>query len=282
MKTLVRYSKILLGCLLIAFALNIFFIEMELVPSGIFGFAILYNYKTEMDLGLIIFLINMFFLLLSDITIPKEEMKKMVVPFIMVPLLTHSVSLLPIGLNLQEVDKLLISLYGGILMGLGYRFIYKEDCYASGADVITEIAKRIHKGHKYAANYIFDGIWIIIAIFLFGFEVAMYSTISIVIMEVLSRRASIGISDSKVFYIITKKEKEVRDYIIEELGYDITIFDVKGGFLKTKNKVLMSVIPTKDYYRLREGIKQIDASAFISITDSYEVINPNKQIKMRS
>ena len=98
-------------------------------------------------------------------------------------------------------------------------------------------------------------------------------------MEHLSKKATLGISDSKVFYIITKKDAEVRRFILDELHYELTNFDVKGGFLKMKNKVLMSVIPTKDYYKLKEGIKLIDPKAFISITDSYEVVNPNKKIK---
>ena len=100
-------------------------------------------------------------------------------------------------------------------------------------------------------------------------------------MEILSKRASIGINTSKVFYIITKKEKIVKQYIMDELGYDLTEFEVKGGFSKEKNKILMCVIPTRNYYKLREGIKVIDKDAFISITDSYEVINQDVTINKK-
>ena len=34
----------------------------------------------------------------------------------------------------------------------------------------------------------------------------------------------------------------------------------------------MTVLPTKDYYKLKEGIKIIDEKAFYIITDSYEVV----------
>ena len=40
----------------------------------------------------------------------------------------------------------------------------------------------------------------------------------------------------------------------------------------------MTVISTKDYFRVKEGIKLIDPNAFISITDNYEVINKNIKI----
>ena len=41
----------------------------------------------------------------------------------------------------------------------------------------------------------------------------------------------------------------------------------------------MTVINTKDYYKVKEGIKLIDPKAFISITDNYEVMNNNISIR---
>lgn len=280
MKKAKRITKILLGCLLIAVTLNIFYLGTNIIPSGMFGFGIIYNQKFGMNLGLIVLFTNIFFFVLSYLFVNYKSMKKMLLPFIAIPILIFITNPLNQIIDLKEVDKMLISLYGGVLMGLGFRLIYKEGSYASGSDVIMLVTGLINKSKRNIVNYAIDFIWIIFGIFMYGFEGAMYSLISITIMEVLSRRATLGVSDAKIFYIITKCDREVKDYIIKELGYELTIFDVKGGFLKTKNKVLMTVIPTKDYYKLREGVKVIDPNAFISITDSYEVINPNKSLKM--
>ena len=59
------------------------------------------------------------------------------------------------------------------------------------------------------------------------------------------------------------------------------IIDTNSFFSKEKNKILMCVIPTRNYYKLREGIKVIDKDAFISITDSYEVINQDVTINKK-
>ena len=90
-------------------------------------------------------------------------------------------------------------------------------------------------------------------------------------MSVMSDKVVLGISDNKVFYIITDKDEEIKTYIMDYLKHGVTIFDVKGGYKKEKDNVLMTVLPTKDYYRLREGIKEIDKNAFFIVTDSYEV-----------
>ena len=58
----------------------------------------------------------------------------------------------------------------------------------------------------------------------------------------------------------------------------MTLFDVEGVFSKKKNKIVLTVVPTKDYFRLKEGIKLIDDKAFISITDNYEVLNKDLDV----
>lgn len=274
-----KYLKILLGCILIASALNLFFIENDIFPAGIFGIATMLEAKLNIDLWLSMALLNVAFIFFAFVALPRNKCKRTVLTFALIPVLCYITRDIGSIIDVKSVDILLKTLYGGVIVGLGHRFIYKESNYASGSDVISAIEKEFTGAKLNIVNYLIDASILIMTIYLFGFEQAMYSLIAIVVIETLSKRATLGTSDSKVFYIITKKDKAVRKYIIEELGYTLTVFDVKGGFLKTKNTVLMTVIPTKDYYKLREGIKLIDAKAFISITDSYEVINGIKKIE---
>ena len=71
--------------------------------------------------------------------------------------------------------------------------------------------------------------------------------------------------------VVTQNNK----YLInnEEVSPDRlgTVFSVKGGYTKEKQKMLMCVVPTREYYRLKEGISKIDKDSFFVITDSYEV-----------
>jgi uncharacterized membrane-anchored protein YitT (DUF2179 family) len=89
-------------------------------------------------------------------------------------------------------------------------------------------------------------------------------------------KARFGINDSKMFFIITSKEKEVKNFIMHDLKYEFTVLDSKGGFTKKDNQILFTVISTSDYYRLKEGIKAIDEKAFIAITDTYDVVSRRK------
>ena len=278
MKRIKRYLKLILGSFIIGATLNLFFKSFSLVPNGIFGFGIIYSIKTSMTLATTIILMNIFFLLLGYLTISKSIIKKALIPSFLVPLfilITNNISNI---IDISSADLLLIAIFGGVLIGLGNRFIYQENRLVGANDIIEELGKAIVGPNGKIINYIIDTILVFFIIINFGINSALYAIISIFIIELMGKRSTIGISQAKVFYIITKKERAVKKFIMEELHYDITIFDVKGGFSKNKNKVIMSAIQTKDYYKLREGIKKIDPEAFITITDSYEVINDNVAI----
>ena len=81
----------------------------------------------------------------------------------------------------------------------------------------------------------------------------------------------LGISNSKAFYIVTEKEAEVKDFILTNLSHGVTVFKARGGYENKKQDVLFCVIPTKAYFKLKEGISLIDPSAFFVVTDAYEV-----------
>ena len=99
----------------------------------------------------------------------------------------------------------------------------------------------------------------------------MYGVIILYIISMLTDKVLLGISDSKAFYIVTEKEEQVKEYILNNLSHGVTIFQARGGYDNKKQKVLFCVIPTKEYFKLKEGIAAIDQKAFFVVTDAYEV-----------
>ena len=100
----------------------------------------------------------------------------------------------------------------------------------------------------------------------------MYAIIVLYIISILTDKVLLGISSSKAFYIITSKPNEISDYVINELSHSVTVIDAKGGYSKQKNPILFTVVPTKEYYKLKAGINEIDKNAFFTAVDAYEVL----------
>ena len=61
---------------------------------------------------------------------------------------------------------------------------------------------------------------------------------------------------------MTAKFPYVKGFILKKIGHGVTVFKAQGGYKRRNEDVLMAVLPTKDYYRLKEGIKAIDPDEF--------------------
>ena len=81
----------------------------------------------------------------------------------------------------------------------------------------------------------------------------------------------LGISGNKSFYIITDKPKEVKDFIVKDLSHGVTTIKGKGAYTNEDKYILFVVIPTRDYYKLKDGLRNIDEGAFFVVSNSYEV-----------
>ena len=277
MNQLKKYIKIIIGCLLISLGVNLFIIPSKLVASGIIGISNILNYDYGLNIPVLLFIINFWTLWLVYMVYDVKGLKKYLLPALLIPLFIYLTSFIHINLS-NEVEELLIALFGGLIMGYGYAFLYKEGYKVGSINILEDMFNDFNEKNTRWISRGFDFLLIFLTLQNYGLEQTLYSVIVIVIIRYLTTKATIGISDSKAFYIITTKEKDVRRYLLEELKYDFTVFDVEGGYSKRKNKIIMTVIPTKDYFRLKEGIKLIDKNAFISITDNYEVLNKDVEI----
>ena len=98
----------------------------------------------------------------------------------------------------------------------------------------------------------------------------MYAIIILYINSIVIDKVMLGISKKKALYIFTDEEEKMKKFILEELHHSATIFDVKGGFLEKKRHVLLTVVPTSEYFIVTEGLRLIDENVFFIASDAYE------------
>ena len=171
----------------------------------------------------------------------------------------------------ERVHVLLIAIVAGVIRGTGYGLVFKMGFTTGGTDILNQIVAKYFHTSIGTAMLVVDGTITLVGGIMYGWNSMLYALIILYLLSFITDRIMLGISKSKSFYIITKEEKKVEEYIMEELGHGVTIFPVKGGYTNENQKMLMCVIPTREYYKLKEGISKIDEESFFVITDSYEV-----------
>ncbi len=273
MKSFLRSFNVVIGCLLVAISINFFLIPNHLISFGFDGLATLIYYGNGVRPEINLLIMNVMVLLFASLFIPKERIISYLYPSLLIPIFMFATNFLTSSINLDIPEMMLAVISAGFLSGYGYSMIYKEGYLAGITFLIEELLGNFLHFHSKTYSWIIDIIILGIMLLVFNYEIMLYSLLVIIINKYIITKARFGINDSKMFYVITSNEKEVKNYIMHDLKYELTVLDVKGGFTKKKNQILLSVISTNDYYKLKEGIKMIDPHAFIAITDTYDVVN---------
>ena len=264
-------TEFIFGCFLVALAFNLFMSPNNLVAGGISGLSLVLKHFFGLNPSMIISISNVFLIILSFLLLGKEKTKMSILGSILFPVFVSMTEHLSTYISFKESEMILIAIFGGVLQGIGAGLIFRAGYSTGGTDILNMIISKIFKISLGNSMFFTDGTIIVIGAFVFGFNHLMYSLIILYLISTLTDKVVLGISDSKAFYIITSKEKEVKAFVINELKHGVTEFKAKGGYNLENQTVLMSVIPTREYYKLKEGIHNIDKNAFFVAMDSYEV-----------
>ncbi len=267
-----RLVIMVIGVFILAVTYNLFFLKYDLVTGGTSGLAIIINHVFNIDPALFIFIVEIFLLTLSFFLLGPKQTGMTILGSLLFPFFISLTS--DICLNLSNSinfdSYMIISLVSGVLFGTGSGLVYKMGYSTGGADIVMQILNKYMKISTGTASFITSIVVVVPGAFVFGLNKAIYGIIIIIIISILVDKIMLGISNSKMFYIRTKKLDEVQDFI-KEMNTGYTIIKADGAYSKKKYDMIMTVLPTKDYYMFKNVIQKIDPEAFFIITDCYEV-----------
>ncbi len=257
-----------IGAFLAAFALECFLVPNQIIDGGIVGISIMASYVTKINLGIFLIVLNLPFLLLALNEFGKR--------FILLAL--YSVGVLALFVNFVSTnisvitdDLLLSSLFGGAILGCGVGIVLKNNACMDGTEILSmKIAKKLP--YSVGEIIMFINVFIFLtAGFLYGWEQAMYSTITYLIAYRAIDTVVQGLSEEKSIRIVSDKGHELGQAIIDNLNKTVTYLEVQGGYSKAKKTMVYCIVPRIELYKLKELVISLDKDAFLSIENVHEV-----------
>ena len=267
---LVRFAEFIVGVFLVSISYNVFLLPSNTV-YGVGGIGIILKKLFNIVPAITIFISSMILLVLSLFTLGKKKTLRTVAGSILYPIFIAATSYYVNYFDLGKLEPVVIVIIGAVTHGIGLGLIFKAGYTTGGTDILNDIVAKFGKVSIGKAMLLTDGLIILISLFVFNFPTFIYSIISLYIISVMTDKVILGISQSKTFYIITDNETSVKKYIMNNLNHGVTVLQGRGGYTGDNQKVIMCTLPTREYFILKEGLKEIDPEAFFLVTDAYEV-----------
>lgn len=277
-KVLIKYSIITLGCLVFSFGTAVFLDANEIIAGGVTGLAMIVSriigWENE---GIIAIIINVPLLILGAVFFGKK--------FIVATLYSTVLSYLMVDgwswifktfYHLPITDNTLIAaVLGGFMFGSGIGIIFRMGSSTGGTDIIVKILRRKFRYMKTGIiSMLLDIIIVAMSVF-FGadFELMCYTYLSLVVSAIMFDAMLYGGNSAKLVYIITDSNHSdaICARILKEIDTGATVMNGKGAYTGNDKVILMCVIKNIMYPRLRDVIKEEDASAFTIVTSAKEI-----------
>ncbi|KAA3634016.1 MAG: YitT family protein [Bacteroidetes bacterium] len=262
--TITDFLLTVAGAALASFALKGFLVPNHFFDGGVTGISLLVHEIFHFNLGVLMVLFNIPFVIISYFTVNKKFALKTLI----------AVIILGITLNLMPTvaltkDKLLISIFGGAFLGTGVGLVMRTGAALDGIEVL---ALYTLKRTSFTIAEIILGLNIIIfsiAGVYFGIEVVLYSTLTYFVATRTINYVSEGIQSYTGVTIISSKSQELKSELVNKLGRGITVYKGERGFLPGQFDVhedcdiLFTVITRLELRSLTNVVEQIDENAFI-------------------
>ena len=259
---------LIIGTFIVAIALEMFLLPNKIIDGGVIGISMMLSYITNWNLGLLIFAINIPFMVIAYRTLGKKFILNTFFAVTMLAIATNIVSQFR---HITE-DLLLVTIFGGILLGLGVGLILRHNASLDGTEMVSIILSKKLKIVSVGELLMFINLFIYTcAGFLFEWDRAFYSILTYYIASKTIDSVLEGLDKAKSVRIVSDFHREIGDSIMKELNISVTYMKAMGGYSKKEKIMTFCVVNKFDMAKLKELVHGVDPKAFIVTEDVHEV-----------
>ena len=261
---------------IIAAAVYFFLVPSHTSVSSISGLGIVLCNFVPLPLSAITMILNVVLLIIGFFTCGREFGVKTVYTSVMLPLFLGLFEIIFPNFgsmtDSQELDVLCYIL----VVSVGLSILFNRNASSGGLDIVAKIMnKYLHMELGKAMSL--SGMCV-------ALSAALVDDKKTVVLSILGTYFNGIVLDHFIFdnnikrrvCIITKKEEELRQFIIHDLHSGATIYEAIGAYNMEKRREIITIVDKGEYQKLMKFINQEDPKAFITV---YNVSNMRYQPK---
>ncbi len=265
-REIIKEIVILTGAVaVIAAAVYFFLVPSQTSVSSISGLGIVLSNFVPLPLSAITMILNVVLLLIGFLTCGKEFGVKTVYTSIVLPLFLAFYERIFPGFESMTGSQELDVLCYILVVSMGLSVLFNRNASSGGLDIVAKIMnKYLHMELGKAMS-------------LSGMCVALSSALvydkKTVVLSILGTYFNGMVLDHFIFgqnlkrrvCIITKKEKELREFILHDLHSGATVYEAIGAYNMEKHNEIITIVDKGEYQKLMDYINHKDPEAFITV-----------------
>lgn len=266
-----KISKIILivmGGFIAAYGLEAVLIPNQVSDGGVTGLSIIGSKIFGMPLGVLIGILNIPFIWLGYKQIGKSFAIYSVLGIAALSIGTVWMHHIPV---IVEGDTLLVTVVGGIILGIGMGIAIRNGGALDGIDMLAILLSKKLPFSTSDLILMLNSFVFVAVSFVFGLEGAFLSAIAYFIASRVIIIIEEGLSGTRTYKIVTKDEEKMVSTIYARLGRSCTLNEVRGGYSGEKMIEVSCSISHIEESKLKNIIREVDPHAFVVVYEAIEI-----------
>lgn len=279
------FLYVAIGVIIAAFAYSFFLLPNDIVIGGVSGIGVIVKGKSDIANidGIVMEIINVCLLVFALLIIGKEFFLKTAFGSLTYPVFTTFFNWIYKLLNenyssfdftsLAENHYMLVIIFSAIIMGLGLGIAVKYGGSTGGTEVAQRIMyEKLHFPYSLSL-YLVDGTIIVLGFFILQqpLHVLLYEIIFVYLSGVFMDMIIFSGFNKRAVYVISDKCDAIKDVLISEFERGVTSINVIGEYSQKSKKMIVCLLSSIEYNKLRDVIEKIDSKAFFYCVRANEV-----------
>ena len=280
-----EYFLITLGVTMYVMGWIIFLIPNNMIGGGVTGLGSIVQYATNgvIKIGYTYFVVNAGLLVAALFTLGRSFGAKSIYAILLTSVLLNAAQGIFPDQIIQTLaldnGKLMCTIMGGIMVGIGIGLSMTQGGSTGGTDIIALIVNKYRNVSPGRMILILDAVIIMSSLLVPSYmadgtlmswpdkiTTVVYGFILITIVSTVLDLYLTGSRQSVQIFVLSPKYAEIADAITRELHRGVTVFNGKGWYTKHDTEVVMVVTRKADLNVFLKCINSIDPNAFISVS----------------
>lgn len=259
------FIMITLGTAVVAVAVYFFMVPSNVSVGSIAAFAMILANFLPFSIATLTFAMNVVLLIFGFVFIGKEFGIKTVYTALLLPVIIGVFEVLVPNVQSLTNDQTLDVVCYCCVVSIGQAILFIRNASSGGLDIVGKFLNKYFHIELGKAVGLAGMVVAISSILVFDLKSVVLSVLGTYFAGVILDHFIFGTTIKKRVCIISKKEKEILNFILHELHSGATKYHAYGTYSDAQYTEINAIVDKNEYLKLMNFITKVDPTAFVTV-----------------
>ena len=274
-KTLYRLYDLLMltiGVAIVSASLFFFMIPSNLAIGSITGLAVILNKFIPLPISVLTMIMNVVLLIIGFLFIGKDFGAKTVYASVLVPVMLGILErVLPNNTSIMG-DPFIDMVCHVFFMSIGLAILFNRNASSGGIDIVAKLMNKYMQVEIGKAMSVSGLVVALLSVLTSDMKIVIISVLGTYLNGIVVDWFIFGSTIKKRVCIISEKEEEIREFLINGLHSGASVYELAGAYNMEAREEIVAIVDKSEYLKLMRFLEKTDPDAFVTIYNVNKII----------